>query len=281
MLRRLLNTEHSNFCLFQKQALQEFYKGVYNNHNNNSYTSGIFEIIKRNPKKRLFRVNFIPQYFNLVIKDNSNLKKTRLNSVEKGFLVNLKNYTNVNSYMLSQFSAKSRTKIRSNLKRLELCFNITYKFYYGSISKKDYEFLFKNLETLINTRFLEINKEHQALKNWKQYRNNVYDMVLNKSASIFVIYDDDKPIDICISYHFENITINHIRSFDIDYSKFRLGYLDIYKQLEWSFEKGFEIFDLGMGKLRYKEEWCNEIYTFNHHIIFNRRKVLNYLLLVP
>ncbi|MFI1743916.1 GNAT family N-acetyltransferase [Thalassobellus sediminis] len=281
MLRRILNTEHSDFNLFHKKTLQEFYIGVYNKFNNDSFfSSEEFETIKSNDKKRLSRVNYVPKYLNLVINEKSEFKKIELNTAEKGFIVNLKKYSDVKNYMLSQFGAKSRSKINSNLKRLELCFNISYKFYYGSISKKEYDFLFKNLYSLIKKRFLEINKEHQAIKKWKQYVDSIYHMVLNKSASIFVIYDDEKPIDICISYHFDNVVFNEIRSFDIDYSKFRLGYVDIYKQLEWCFEQGFDIFDLGMGELRYKKEWCNVVYPFEHHVVFNKKKIINYLLIV-
>ncbi|MFI1771284.1 GNAT family N-acetyltransferase [Thalassobellus citreus] len=279
MLKKILSTEHFQFRLFEKRGLQEFYKGVYNHHNKDSFLSkDEFKIIKKTSNQRLSRVNFVPPYLNLAIDESSKLKKIEINSIDKGYLANLKKHSSIEEYLLSQFSAKNRTKIRSNVKRLELCFNISYRFYYGNIQKKDYDFLFKNLYSLINTRFTEINKEHQALKTWDKYKESVYKMILNKSASIFVIYDDEKPIDICINYHFDNVFLNHIRSFDIDYSKFRLGYIDIYKQIEWCFENGFGIFDLDMGTLRYKKEWCNEVYTFKHHIIFNKKNILNHIL---
>ena len=66
---------------------------------------------------------------------------------------------------------------------------------------------------------------------------------------------------------------NSIRSYDIDYSKFRLGYIDILKQLDWCFKNNYKVFDLGRGDLDYKRRWCNVVYDFEHHIIYQK----NYL----
>jgi len=95
-------------------------------------------------------------------------------------------------------------------------------------------------------------------------------MIMNKTASLFVIYNDNEPIDICLNYHHQNIIDNAIRSYDIDYSKFRLGYVDIYKQLEWCFQNSVDIFDLSIGDFAYKRTWCNVVYDFEHHIVYDK-----------
>ena len=74
---------------------------------------------------------------------------------------------------------------------------------------------------LIQSRFDQKDAIHVALSNWNFYKESVFEMVLEKNASIFVIYDEDEPINICISYHFQNVTFSSIKSYDINYSKFR------------------------------------------------------------
>ncbi len=67
---------------------------------------------------------------------------------------------------------------------------------------------------------------------------------------------------------------NLIRSYDIDYSKFNLGYIDIIKQLEWCFKNNYKAFDLSRGFMRYKREWCNVTYQFNCHILYKKKNLL-------
>lgn len=59
-----------------------------------------------------------------------------------------------------------------------------------------------------------------------------------------------------------------IRSYDIDYSKFWIGQIDIYKQVEWCLANNFTIFDLMWGELVYKKRWCNSTLLYEHHFIY-------------
>ncbi|MFH4965323.1 GNAT family N-acetyltransferase [Gaetbulibacter sp. M235] len=210
---------------------------------------------------------YIPTFVEITL--NKKFKKFSFNRFQ-GFLINLENFNSIEDYMMAQFGSKSRSKIRSYVKRLETCFNIDYKFYYGSIEKPAYELLFDQLELMIKRRFDQRGDKHQALQDWDYYKKSIYQEILNKNTSLFVIYDNNKPIDICINYHYENIIINSIRAYDIDYSKFKLGYVDIFKQLEWSFENKIKLFDLGPGILTYKKQWCNVVYDFRNYIIFKK-----------
>ena len=210
---------------------------------------------------------YIPSFVEITL--NKNFKKFSFNRFQ-GFLINLEDFNSIEDYMINQFGSKSRSKIRSYVKRLETCFNIDYKFYYGFIEKPTYELLFDKLELMIKRRFDQRGDKHQALQDWNYYKKSTYQEILNKNTSLFIIYDNNKPIDICINYHYENIIINSIRAYDIDYSKFKLGYVDIFKQLEWSFENKIKLFDLGPGILTYKKQWCNVVYDFRNYIIFKK-----------
>ena len=95
-------------------------------------------------------------------------------------------------------------------------------------------------------------------------------MIQSKQASLFVIYDNKKPISITLRFHSNKIIFDTITVFDIDYQKFRLGSLSIIKMLDWAFKNNFKIFDLCKGHLDYKEKWSNIRYSVDNHIIYNK-----------
>lgn len=265
---------------FTKRLVYQFYDNVLNNTNNENYINKASTIAKVE-KNKIYVVNHIPPYFDLKIRKSLpfNLFKTyQLN----GYLANLDKYTSINEYMKEQFGSKSRSKMRMYLRRLETCFDIRYEMFYGNITKTEYEYLFGQLHDLITRRFLQRGNTHQSLANWKLLKKLSYPMILKKEASLFVIYDNKKPVDICLNYHHQNILQNSIRSYDIDYSKFKLGYIDILKQLDWCFKNNFKIFDLSYGDLEYKRRWCNVTYQFEQQVLYNRnhfgKKLLAYII---
>ena len=262
-----------NFIIdfFNKKTIYSFYDRVYNK------TNGQFFL---NPKtvtsdfgNRIYVVNNIPPYFDLRINTDNVSYDFFTTNHTTGFLVNLKGYTSIAGYLKDQFGAKSRSKMRAYLKRLETCFSIRYNMFHGDISKKDYDFLFDQFLVMIKRRFSQRKETHEALKDWDYIRKTTYSRILRKEVSLFVIYDGNKPIDICLSYIHQNIFNNSIRSYDIDYSKFRLGHIDILKQLEWCLENDYTIFDLSIGDMDYKRKWCNTIYEFEHQVLFPKKLI--------
>ncbi|MCF8273411.1 MAG: GNAT family N-acetyltransferase [Flavobacteriaceae bacterium] len=237
-------------------------------------TTGPYEkepVSENDLNKKIYYLTYVPPYVDLALgKDFKKIAFERF----VGYSINLENYESVESYMLHQFGSKSRSKIRTYLNRLETCFNISYKTYFGQIEPDTYQHIMASLEHMISRRFNQRNDEHQAVKNWDYYKNATYNLINNKKASLFVVYDNDKPIDICLNIHYEAIYINYIRAFDIDYSKFRLGYVDILKQLEWCFEHGYKMFDLGMGIFSYKIQWCDVQYQFKNYIVYNKKSMV-------
>ncbi|MGK0254561.1 MAG: hypothetical protein ACI9OE_002063 [Mariniflexile sp.] len=267
-----------NFCFdfFQKQHIKPFYNKLFNYSNNE-------EIINQNFKyedaigNEIHEMKFIPSYFRLETPLLSpKYKFITYNRVEN-FRINLDGFNNSEDYLISQMGSKSRSQLRRRIHRLEACFNINYVFYYGDISKQKYDFLFKELKLLIERRFNQRGDSYSLKDKWNFIKENSYQLILQKKASLFVIYDENKPIDICLSYHFQNITQHLIRSYDIDYSKYWVGQIDIWKQIDWCLLNNFKIFDLMWGKLDYKVRWCNEISLFEHHFIFKNNNPLKLL----
>ena len=271
-----------NFTLdfFLKNSIPPVYDG-FQNKTNGRYFLNKASVIP-NLKNEIHVINHIPPYLELRINNDiayDYYKTTFL----KGFLVNLDGYNSITEYLGNQFGAKSRSKMRAYKNRLEACFSVRYKMFYGTIGKKEYNFLFDRFLIMIKRRFSQRKETHGALKYWDLIKETAYSRILRKEASLFVIYDRDKPIDICLNFHHQNIFNNSIRSYDIDYYKFRLGHIDILKQLEWCLENNHTIFDLSYGDLDYKRKWCNTVYEFEQHVLFPKnlihKRVLAFLVL--
>lgn len=261
-----------NFDFYTSRRIYGFYHNIYNRTSERDYINRPEEKLE-NKKKDIIVVNNIPAYLDARLKNNNSHKVYKVNYLD-GFLVNLEKFKGLEDYMKIQFGAKSRSRLRGFVKRLEICFNIQYKMYYGEISKKEFHFLMDTLKKMISRRFLQRGQTHESLKDWNYYLNSTYDMILEKKASLFVIYDCNKPIDICLNYHHQNILLGKIKSYDIDYSKFRLGSIDIIKLLEWCFNNHYTILDFSYGDLNYKRTWCNSMYVYEHQIIYNYKKVV-------
>lgn len=272
-----------NFTIsfFEKNLVLPFYKKVYNKTNGQNFLNKNLNV-ESYSENYIYIVNGIPPYFELKL-DEENKPFKKFNVYPRlGFLASLEKYDNVRDYMNDQFKSKSRSRIRSCIRRLELCYNIEYKTYFGAITKDEYNFLFSKFKSMIERRFNQRTDSHAQLKNWDFYEKTTYPMILEKKASLFVIYNNGTPIDICLSYHHQNIVNNVIRSYDVDYSKFKLGYVDILKQLEWCFENNYKIFDLGWGEMDYKYQWCNVVHKYECHVVYNNNnlseKILAYVI---
>ncbi|MGB5357077.1 MAG: GNAT family N-acetyltransferase [Eudoraea sp.] len=261
-----------NFDFYTLRKIYGCYHNIYNRTTEKDYYNNA-DKIDDYPKKDIIVVNNIPAYFDARInQENGTYKLFKVYYLD-GFLVNLKEFINLDSYIKAQFGSKSRSNLRKFVNRLETCFDIRYEMYYGEITNKKFHFLMNALEKMISRRFLQRGDTHESLKNWDDYINSTYSMILEKKASLFVIYDGDKPIYICLNYHHQNILFFNIPSYDIDYSKFRLGSIAIMKLLDWCFSNNYTILDLSYGNLDYKHKWCNSKYIFEHHVIYNKRKV--------
>ena len=78
-----------------------------------------------------------------------------------------------------------------------------------------------------------------------------------------------------MNYHCENIVQSFISSYDIDYSKFGIGHIAIFKKIEWCFANNFNILDLMWGgTIANKKLWCNDIRKYEHQFIYKKNQIL-------
>ncbi|MDD7885843.1 GNAT family N-acetyltransferase [Flavivirga sp. 57AJ16] len=189
-----------------------------------------------------------------------------------------KKYKSTDDHLRAHFSKSSRTPIIKKMKRLESCFDIGYKMFFGEMTHEEYDFIMDCSHKMILKRFELLNETNFFLKKWDTYYKSILPLLRLKKASILVIYDGDTPIQISINFHFNKMFFAVIPAFDVDYSKFGLGNIAIYKQLDWCIKNDYDYLDMGNGDLEYKVRWCNHSYNLETHVLYRKKSVLPYLI---
>lgn len=238
-------------CLTGKTILENFSIDDLDNHIHIIYDVSSYLNLDVNAKEKGWKVNKLKTY--------------------KGSMIVLKKYQDLDDYLKRTLSSGRRSKLRTYQKKLYYSFDIKYKIYHGDISYEEYKLLFDKFYQMIENRFNEKQTIHKDLKRWDAYFEMAYSLILKKEACLFVLYHDDKPISISLNLIHDKLIYGYVRGYDIDYSKFYIGLIDIVKQLEWCFENKFEVFDLLKGDYGYKKQWADEEYDFEKYIIYNAR----------
>nr|WP_299172511.1 GNAT family N-acetyltransferase [uncultured Allomuricauda sp.] len=228
-------------------------------------------------ESEIYAVNYIPPFLKPHIGDTTR-NTLHVASFQmagnEGFMVDLNGFHDIDGYIKEKMGRKSRN-IKRSIRKLETCFEINYKFYFGHISKEVYDLLFLKLYSLLDRRFKQKGAKNELFNNWEFLVESTFEMIINKMASIFVVYDNKKPIVISLSYHYQNTYHNAVCAYNIDYDRFSLGQVGIFKQIEWCLENDFQLFDLGPGDLRHKRLWCNVVYDFEHQLICSKTNLLS------
>jgi len=226
-------------------------------------------------KNKTFLVYDVPTYFEVDTTNLGNNIKHYTSKQYPGFLIETAKYNSLNDYMLEHFSKNSRNKNNKYRRRLEDSFNITYKMFYGDISKTDYDAVFTAFKLLLEKRFddKQITNNNLDPKEWAFYYEVAYPLILEKKASLYVIYDNEKPIGVTLSYFSEDTLFDAITVFDIDYFKFHLGSVTIMKLIEWCIDNGINNLDFSKGYFEYKTRWCTKTYDFEYHIFYNSKSL--------
>lgn len=205
--------------------------------------------------------------------DQGSWKAKSINTYE-GSLILLKNYKNTGDYLKRKFSKDRLSKFRTYQQRLEISFNINYKTYFGNIDKKEYQLLFAEFREMTKKRFLEKKIQNHDLTRWQIYEDIAYPLINSRDAVLFVIFSDHKPISICLNFIKGKTIYGYLRTYDVDYSKFYLGYTDFIKQLNWCYENNLEVFDLLKGIYPYKLKIVDKQYYFQKHILYDSSSLL-------
>lgn len=254
--------------LFRTSTICNLYKSIeyFNLKVNNTIINKDF---KAN-KSTIYSHRLIPEYFKLNLRDTS-FKTKIIPECNWGYSILLNPSDSIDGFMQRQFNSKKRNIFTRYVKRLETCFDVEYRMFYGNISETNYNFIMQSLYNMIVARFKERNELHKNLHEWDYLLENTFSDIINKKASLFVIYNKDEPIEISLNYHFDKVLFSYLSSYNIDYSKFGLGHIEIYKQTEWCAINGYILFEMGVGGMDYKRRWSNNIYRYNHYVVYKKQ----------
>jgi len=226
----------------------------------------------------IYNIQDVPNYLNTYIhKGTPNLKKIAVQTL-KGYLVEVKKFNTLEAYLKNNFGSKSRSNLRRYKNRLETCFTIHYTCYYGAIPKEEYNSLLITLKEFLIRRFEEKKESNYELQHFDEYYAVIYDLILKKEASIYVIYHNKKPISIRINMFKNHLGYYIMSCYDIDYSKFHLGSLDMLKNIEWCLFNNIETYDLLKGYEYYKKDWMTTSFNFYNHILYDSSSMLSTIL---
>jgi len=143
------------------------------------------------------------------------------------------------------------------------------------MSKEEYDTVFFYFRKLLEKRFEEkqISNNNLNTEEWDFYNDVAYPLILEKKASLFVLYKNEEPISITLTYLSENRVFDAITVFDIDYAKFHLGSIKIMYLVDWCLKNGWKILDFSKGHFDYKTRWSNKKFDFHYHIWFDKTSV--------
>lgn len=263
--------------LFERREIPNVYKKIsYLENNHHLYVTNS-ETDHDKEEYNLYTITLIPDYLNLTLKNDKKYIQKTYPQNNLGYAIRIKNIVNVDGYLKSQFRSNSKI-IKQSLTKLESSFHIHYEIFYDNISRENYDFLMESLREKLILRFAQRQDDNKKLKEWDTILDATFNQINSKKASLFVIYDNNKPINISLNYHLDKIMFSAISSYDIDYHKFGVGHVNMIKSLEWCIKNKYEVLELGYGDLDYKRRWCNYIYNFKYQVIYTRNSLLVTLL---
>ena len=268
-----MKIETLNFVteLYAKRQLPHIYTDISNIYSDDLISNNLN---KSENDYDLLVVEDLPRYLKISRGNKPNHIKSYSLKQYSGFLINFKDVKSLSDYLNQRFGRTSRYKLRREQRKLEYCFNVSYKMHFGEMSKTEYDFVFEEFYKLLEIRSIEKGIIGNAnLKYKDEYYKRVHQMIIDKEASFFVIYNGVSPIDICLNFHIKNTIFQYIRTYDVAYSKFNTGYTDLMKQIEWCIEKKVDSISFSKGPYYWKQRWCNTIYDYDYEVFYNKHSL--------
>lgn len=224
-----------------------------------------------------FILQDVPSYMDLILAQNYKKLSTSVVSTQITHVVELDRYLDGNQYMEQHFGPKTRSALRRYKNRLEECFDIRYDIFRGSIDKKWYNEIFNRLRVLMIRRFKEKNEENYELPHLDEIKSDLYPMLQQNRATLFVIYANGQPISIRINMMKDKLAFYILSAYDPDYDIFRLGKLDMWQNISWLIDQGYSTYDLLKGYDYIKEKWSDRTYANNMVFVNGSSDLWNWL----
>ena len=221
------------------------------------------EPIADSDKKSYLSIYDFPDYLELKILRDNHRQKIFKAPLYSGFAIDLTLFPDLNDYLEQTLTAKKRSRLRGVIRRFEHCIEPEYKIYMGEdISQQECDSLISTLEKMLKERFQQKQEANYELPLMDFYRSVFYKLMLDKKASLYVIYDQGRAISISMNLMLGKTLMLFNSSYDNTYAPFGLGHINMFKNIEWAFKKGIMTIDLGRGDYIHKRRWINKKFTY-------------------
>ncbi|WP_406683904.1 GNAT family N-acetyltransferase [Seonamhaeicola sp. MEBiC1930] len=257
--------------ILEKECIDSLFSYVYNLETKSIVSSSNSNNLIKN---KLLILSEVPNYLSTTLISLPKSIKRKIVNTYEGSLINICDYNNIDEYLKKEISSQRRSNIKRCYKRLDTCIQPTYKMYYGDIDQSQYDKIFNDYKLMLKRRLAQKNSYWEELDYWEERYKKTYKLINEKKAAIFVIYNGHEPISIYINTIFKKTIYIEVIAYNIDYSKFKLGFLTLTKVIDWSIKNDFEIIDMSKGDFYYKERFRNGSYKFQNHIIYDSSSIL-------
>lgn len=254
---------------FYKHKILPYYVNVGRN-----FTGGVNYQLSNSKKfkHKVCLIYDVPDYLNHQATPNIGIKKVQQ---YKGYFSNLKGYDDFDTYLRSKWSKRSISKINKSKVKFETAHAVSYKTYYATVDKLEYTQLMSAFKDLIIRRFEALRLHNDIIDKWPFYEAIMYPLILEKKALINAVYADDVLVAASIAFINGSHIIGAIKTFDITYSSYGLGNIELINLIAWSFNNGFECFDFSKGSQAYKMRYIDSTYTFESHILYDTTSIIS------
>lgn len=205
------------------------------------------------------KISDVPGYLELDIDPTKSYWSKRIPGLVS-YCIDLSQYSDMDAYLRERLSAKSRSSINRYKKKLEECFQVTYQVYTGSIDPELYDLLFAQLRLFMERRFEQKKESNYELPYLDQIKKDVWSLLKEKKANLFVILCDGSPISIRINMIHGDMAFYILSAYNTDFEIFRPGKIDMLSNISWFKNNGFRLYDLLKGYGYIKERWANKKY---------------------
>lgn len=217
----------------------------------------------------------VPSYITPILNNLLGIYNELIAPLYAGYLINLSAYANFQDYINKKIRRARWSQLKRYKKRLDLCLQPTYKIYYGNnLEKNEYDQLFKTLHVITEQRFQQKEEFNFEVPFLELYQQIMYPLIQDKKAAIFVIYHQNKPINITLNFIMGNTFFHWNSCYDVKYAVFNLGHINVVNHLEWCFNNNFKVFDMGRGDFLHKRKWVDTSYVYNEHVVYNKKSVM-------
>jgi len=186
----------------------------------------------------------------------------------RGYLVDLRGYPHIDDFLRAQLSRRNIKNLHSKQRGLEKLGKVEYRTLSGPLGEERYARAFETFYSLLKKRFDSKKIWNRDLAQWEDLYRQALPRLLGNQAVLFQIVLEGRPICMALDYIMENSAFSHIQTYDMAFSKYNLGDINMLFQLQWCLDHGISIFDMSKGKNPYKEKWCNHSYRFHHEISY-------------